>query len=143
MIAAYGLRPHEPFFCKFINESLLYVTEGKTGPREVRPLHPEWAERWKLHEMNVPKCKGKDYQDYGERTTTAFHRYEVPFNAYDVRHAWCIRGTVVYQIPVPTMASMAGHTIKEHYETYQRWISKALHQQAYDYAIANFTPPVV
>jgi integrase len=138
VIAAYGLRPHEPFFCEFGDNYILRVLEGKTGPREVRPLHREWAERWNLTERRVPPCSGQDYQDYGHRTSNAYDRYGVPFGAYDCRHAWCIRGTIVYQIPVPTMANMAGHSIEEHYRTYQRWISKEMHQQAYDRAISSF-----
>lgn len=137
ILAAYGLRPHEAFFCEFINDRTLRVLEGKTGPREVEPLHPEWVEKWSLTEINRPKCKGPDHVDYGRRVSMKFARLKIPFQAYNLRHAYAVRGGNVYAIPVPIMARLMGHSAKEHLATYQQWISADQVKSIYENAIAQ------
>jgi integrase len=98
MLAAYGLRPHEAFFCQFLDDSsdrVIQVTEGKAKGRKVYPLYPEWVEKWELWKVNCPNVFGKNYKEYGNRTTRQFQRYEIPFPAYDLRHAYAIRASVV------------------------------------------------
>ncbi|WP_292808916.1 integrase [Nostoc sp. JL23] len=132
VIAAYGLRSHEVFYCEISQNLACHVLEGKTGERICYPLHPEWATEWHLWLMKKPRCSGKTYRDYGKRVTSTFWRRDVPFDAYDLRHAYCIRGSVRYKLPVVTMASWAGHSPVVHYQTYNRWISEVEHAKAFE-----------
>jgi hypothetical protein len=56
----------------------------------------------------------------------------LPFVPYDLRHAYAIRGSVVFQLPVAVMAELIGHSPELHFSTYNRWISHAQHLQAYE-----------
>jgi integrase len=132
VMSVYGLRPHEIFFCEISENLACHVIEGKTGERTCYPLHPGWATEWQLWQMKKPRCSGKTYRDYGKRVTVAFWRRDVPFDPYDLRHAYCIRGSVRYKVPVPTMASWAGHSPVVHYQTYNRWISEVEHAKVFE-----------
>ncbi|MCC5622699.1 hypothetical protein [Nostoc sp. CHAB 5715] len=52
-----------------------------------------------------------------------FDRRNAPFNPYDLRHAYAIRGSVRYKVPVATMAGWMGHSPTVHWNTYNKWIS--------------------
>jgi integrase len=136
MMAAFGLRPHECFFCEFISPRTLHILEGKTDFHITRPLLPEWIERWDLINVKRPKVKGKTYRDYGQRTGTQFDRYQVPFNPYDLRHAYAIRG-IVESIPVQIMAGMMGHSVAVHTRTYNRWLKDAVAERVYEERMAE------
>ncbi|HEY9753358.1 MAG TPA: hypothetical protein V6C46_10430 [Coleofasciculaceae cyanobacterium] len=135
MMAAYGLRNHEIFFCEFSDRLALTVLEGKTGRREgVMPIYPVWVEQWNLTDIKKPNCKGrpgKGYREYGERVSRQFERYEIPFTPYALRHAYGIRGTIVEGMPESTMAAYMGHSELVHLTTYNRFASKEHHMQAY------------
>ncbi len=149
MMATFGLRDHECWLCsvEWRERSgkaplLLVRVEGetKTGAREVLPFHPEWVDRWKLNEVQRPQVTMKWLKDYSDRCSKAFKREGVGFTPYTLRHAWCIRASVFYRLPLPVAAAMAGHSPSVHLATYNRWISAAQHQSAYDEAIARFNP---
>lgn len=131
IIAAFGLRPHEAFFCEFIDSHSLEVFKGKTGYRIARAIHPNWVEQWKLTEVNRPNLKCRSYRDYGQRCRRQFLRYSVPFCPYDLRHAYAIRGSVVKGLPISTMASMMGHSVPVHTQIYHRWLSDSTNQEVY------------
>ena len=139
-MAIYGLRDHECWFCE-INPEPPYdcrVLEGKTGPRDgVMPFYPEWAEQWKPWEGTLPKVTDTvgDRAIYGERTARAFKRHNIPFTPYTLRHAWCIRASVVFKQPIPVSAAMAGHSADLHLRTYNRWLKAAQSLEAYKEAI--------
>lgn len=129
MMAAYGLRPHEIFHCEISQKNLTcHVLEGKTDERICYPLHPNWAEEWHLWEIKKPRCSGKTYRDYGKRVTVAFWRRDVPFNPYDLRHAYAIRASVIFNLPVAVAAAWMGHSPSVYLQTYQRWINSHEHQ---------------
>ncbi|MGB3493915.1 MAG: hypothetical protein WBA57_14390 [Elainellaceae cyanobacterium] len=135
MLAAYGLRPHEAFFCEFVEDDsnrVLQVLEGKTGPRKVYPLYVEWVERWKLWQVQKPRVKADAYEEYGRRTCRQFQRYEVPFAPYNLRHAYAIRASVVFKFPVATAAAYMGHAPTVHWNLYNRWISDEQHAQEFE-----------
>ncbi|MEH1821497.1 MAG: integrase [Nostoc sp.] len=134
VMANYGLRDHEIFFCEIspIAPHVCHVIEGKTGERLCYPLHPEWAARWQLWEIKKPNCTGKMYRDYGQRVSRTFDRKNVPFNAYDLRHAYAIRGSVRHKVPVATMAAWMGHSPNVHWATYNRWISEVEHAKVFE-----------
>lgn len=132
MLATFGLRPHEAFFVsEFIDPHTIRVSEGKTGPRITQAFRPEWAELWNLQDIKKPPCTWRRYNDLGMRCCRQFERYKVPFSPYSLRHAWCIRGTVIYQMPLPVMAALAGHDPSVHLATYNRWISEKQHREVY------------
>lgn len=133
IMACYGLRDHEVFFCKVseVAPHICEVLEGKTGAREVYPLLPRWAVEWKLWEVCKPDCTGNTYRDYGQRVCQYFNRRKLPFSPYDLRHAYAIRGTLQYKIPVVTMAAWMGHQPSVHWNTYNRWISGSEHKRAF------------
>ncbi len=130
MMAAFGLRPHECFFCKVVNARTLHVLEGKTGFHVSRPLRPEWVDEWSLTRILQPNITGRSYRDYGQRTYRQFERYKVPFNPYDLRHAYAIRG-IVERMPVQVMAGMMGHSVQVHTRTYCRWLNDVVAEQVY------------
>ncbi|MBF2079254.1 MAG: Uma2 family endonuclease [Synechococcales cyanobacterium T60_A2020_003] len=105
-MAIYGLSDHECWFCD-INPAPPYdcrVLEGKTGPRDgVMPFYPEWAAQWEPWNGTLPKVTDTvgDHAIYGERTARAFKRHKIPFTPYTLRHAWCIRASVVFKQPIP------------------------------------------
>ncbi|NJL41951.1 MAG: site-specific recombinase [Leptolyngbyaceae cyanobacterium SM1_4_3] len=127
-MAAYGLRDHEAFFCKFTPDGL-YVTQGKTGPRLVfAALYPEWVEQWELAKVELPPVRlDKGYEYLSERTSKAFRRYGIPFVPYDLRHAYAVRASVEFNYPTPTAAALMGHSPETHLRTYQRHINQQQH----------------
>jgi integrase len=136
MMAAFGLRDHECFFCEFTNNPYeLKVLEGKTGARITRALYPEWCDRWDLKTVKKPNVTGRNYEDYGDRVGKRFKSYGLPFVPYDLRHAYAIRGSVVFQLPVAVMAELMGHSPELHFSTYNRWVSHAQHLQAYEQSV--------
>lgn len=133
LMACYGLRNHEVFFAEIFRDPpyLVTVTEGKTGRRDVRPLYPEWVERWQLWDIKRPSVNGT-HRDLGDRVIKAFKRQGVPFSPYNLRHAYAIRASVVFKFPVAVAAAMMGHSPDVHWRTYNRWINQEQHQRIYD-----------
>jgi integrase len=127
VLAAYGLRPHELFFCEISPDYpyLLKVLKGKTGYREVYPYHLEWAKEWQLWEQATLPCNADTFKEYGGRVTRVFARKKTPFTPYCLRHAYCIRLATEYKIPVAIAASWAGHEPGIYLKTYQRWIGES------------------
>jgi integrase len=138
MMSALGLRPHELFFVEALDDYAFRVMRGKTGDRTVRAIPPDWVERWDLRSLNSPKVTGQTYRDYGQRVNRQIARYRdeqglLPkgFTAYDLRHAYAIRGSVRLGIPVSTMAAMMGHSVAVHTKTYHRWLTDATNEAVY------------
>lgn len=149
VLATYGLRDHEAFFTQLewqVNESnrkvlVAKVTQGKTGSREVYPFYPEWVDRWQLWDKHLPNLTARINQDYGERVSRAFKRAGVPFTPYDLRHAYGIRVSIVFKLPVAIAAAYMGHSPTVHWQTYNRWIRKDQHQRVYDEILKDETRP--
>lgn len=147
LMAAFGIRDHEAFFCHFVTDqgiSLLQVTEGKTGARRVQAFYPEWVEQWGLVERmeapGKPKVNGrksKGYHDYGDRVGKAFKRQGVPWHPYTLRHAYAIRESVIFGIPVAAAAANMGHDPAVHLKTYNRWLDDAHRHQVYREKVLN------
>ncbi|MFQ3618818.1 MAG: site-specific integrase [Cyanobacteriota bacterium] len=134
IMAACGLRDHEVFFCHWTDEGL-QVTQGKTGPRLVfQPLYPEWVDAWNLRSPVLPNIQNVQqlYEagKLGDKVARGFRRYKVPFSPYSLRHAYGIRSSVTFKLPVTTAAALMGHSPKEHLETYHRHISLKANQDA-------------
>lgn len=133
MMATFGLRPHEAFFCEFVDvHTVRVLDETKTGYHVTRAIPPDWSERWNLIEVIRPNVKGHRPSDYGDRNKRQFQRYEIPFPAYNLRHAYAIRGSIKEGLPVSTMASMMGHSAAVHQKQYHHWLTDATNQEVYD-----------
>ncbi|MEO0539576.1 MAG: site-specific integrase [Cyanobacteria bacterium P01_A01_bin.105] len=140
MMATYGLRNHEVFFCDTANlklghgEAVVEVLETtKTGNHEVWPFYAEWVDRFNLREVNLPNIKTDltqtTPQRVGQQVTTQFRRYGIPFSPYDLRHAWAVR-TILFGLPDTVAARMMGHSVQIHTRTYHRWMTHRDQQAA-------------
>ena len=140
VMATYGLRNHEVFFCDYSQltagepEGMVTVLETtKTGLHDVWPFYPEWIERFRLRTVLLPEINTDlahtTLQQIGQRVSTQFKRYQVPFAPYDLRHAWAVR-TIHFGLPDTVAARMMGHSVAIHNRTYHRWITLRDQQQA-------------
>jgi integrase len=136
VMATYGLRNHEigyiePDSLKKAPGIISILEGGKTGARRVWPCYPEWWERWRLWDVTLPEIKGKNNSDLGHRMYVQFGRYGIPFNPYDLRHAWAIR-TIYFGWDVSLSAAQMGHSTQVHCDIYHHWITDQHHQRAFD-----------
>ena len=151
LMATYGLRNHEVFFCDGhsladgSDQVLRILPTTKTGEHQSWPFHPEWVERFGLLELaQNPKAlpmvttdlKHTTLQQVGRRVSEQFRRYELPITPYDLRHAWAIR-TIHIGLPDTVAARMMGHSVAIHTRTYHHWITRRDQQQAVDAALAR------
>jgi integrase len=133
IMATYGLRNHEVFFCDYSSlqsgdpEAMITVLETtKTGLHDVWPFFPEWVDRFNLRTILLPAIntdlQTTTLQRVGQQVTTQFNRYQLPFSPYDLRHAWAVR-TIHFGLPDTVAARMMGHSVAIHTRTYHRWIT--------------------
>lgn len=140
LMATYGLRNHECWLCEVECKPpyALTVLDGKTGYRSpVLPFPPEWAQQWRVWEGELPQVKFEgDRRIYGERSARHFKRIGIPFTPYNLRHAYAIRASVRYKVPVSVTARMMGHSVTVHTARYHKWLSEVETMEAYQRAIA-------
>ena len=161
MMATYGLRNHEVFFCESPWERMCQRTSAdasvrasdhtssaeiivhqttKTGRHEVWPFYPEWVERFDLINGELPKINTDlnttTLQRVGQQVTTQFRRYGIPFSPYDLRHAWAVR-TILMGLPDAVAARMMGHSVQVHNRTYHRWMTHRDQQIAVQAALSK------
>lgn len=120
MMAAYGLRNHEVFFCRFQDDGLLEVLKGKTGPRSnIQGFHPDWIEQWDLREIKRPKIAYRKMYERGALGSHVSNTFndKLPFLPYDLRHKYAIRCNQ-YNVGTRFAAAMMGHTAATHLRTY-------------------------
>ena len=95
MCAAYGLRPHEVFRVDLLDFPAARVDdETKTGERFIYPLYPEWAQRWNLKEIILPKLESIEDSPnakLGTKVSGFFYDSNIPFPAYNLRHCYARR----------------------------------------------------
>lgn len=132
MMATYGLRNHEVFHLDLVNFPRIQVLETtKTGAREVWPCYPEWAAEWELEKVLLPPVElDRSNQALGH-SVTRYLSPLLPFQPYDLRHAWAIR-TMTFGWPVELSARQMGHSVEVHTRTYQRWITGHQIQSVYE-----------
>jgi len=149
LMATYGLRNHEVFFCdlssltNFGDKIIRVLPTTKTGEHQVWPFHPEWVEKFELSKLgenpellpNINRdLKITTLQNIGKKITDQFKRYSLPIKPYDLRHAWAVR-TIFYDLPDTVAARMMGHSVSLHTQTYHHWITKRDQQQAVNNAL--------
>jgi integrase len=132
MMATFGLRPHEVFFCEFNDEySVKISAETKTGSRIAYAVRPEWVAKWNLMEVIRPKVTGKTPSDYGSRNKRQFQRYKIPFPAYNLRHAYAVRVSALGDVSTAIAARWMGHSESVHIATYHYWIKDQVSDDVY------------
>lgn len=145
VMATYGLRNHEVFFCDYSalsrgETTIQVLPTTKTGSHEVWAFYPEWIEEFDLRKACLPTIATDltktTLQTVGQRVTAQFRRYEVPFSPYDLRHAWAVR-TIHFGLPDTVAARMMGHSVAIHTRTYHQWISRRDQQQAVEAALSR------
>jgi len=151
LMATYGLRNHEVFFCdlnslkKNGDKIIRVLPTTKTGEHQVWPFHPKWVNDFGLHELGenpllLPQInkdlKSTTLQNIGKRITDQFSRYNLQIRPYDLRHAWAVR-TIFYDLADTVTARMMGHSVSLHTQTYHHWITKRDQQKAVNTAISK------
>ena len=149
LMATYGLRNHEVFFCdlssltNFGDKIIRVLPTTKTGEHQVWPFHPEWVEKFELSKLgehpdllpNINRdLKTTTLQNIGKKITDQFNRYSLQIKPYDLRHAWAVR-TIFYDLPDTVAARMMGHSVSLHTQTYHHWITKRDQQKAVNNAL--------
>jgi integrase len=140
IMATYGLRNHEVFFCDYSalqqgnpEATIEVLSMTKTGYHEVWPFYPDWVERFNLRHIELPPLNTDltqtTLQRIGQLVSTQFRRYQLPFSPYDLRHAWAVR-TIHFGLPDTVSARMMGHSVAIHTRTYHRWMTRRDQQQA-------------
>lgn len=123
MMATYGLRNHEVFRLDLAAWPRVRVAENtKTGFREVWPCYPEWVDEWELARQLLPPVDITRPNQAVGHSVTRYLSPLLPFQPYDLRHAWAVR-TLLFGWPVELSARQMGHSVEVHTRTYQRWIS--------------------
>jgi integrase len=153
LMATYGLRNHEVFFCDGstlapgADRVLRVLPTSKTGEHQVWPFQPEWIDHFELERLGrdpnaLPPVnldlRHTTLQQVGRRVAEQFRRYGLPITPYDLRHAWAVR-TIHIGLPDTVAARMMGHSVAIHTRTYHHWITRRDQQQAVDAALARRT----
>ena len=151
LMATYGLRNHEVFFCDFSalapggDRVLRVLPTSKTGEHQVWPFQPEWVDHFALEQLGLDPqslpslttdLRRTTLQRVGQRVSEQFRRYALPLTHYDLRHAWAVR-TIHIGLPDTVAARMMGHSVAIHTRTYHHWITRRDQQQAVDAALAR------
>jgi len=149
LMATYGLRNHEVFFCDCSplapggDRVIRVLPTSKTGEHQVWPFQPAWVEHFDLERLGrernalPPVCTHlgqTTLQQVGRRVAEQFRRYGLPITPYDLRHAWAVR-TIHVGLPDTVAARMMGHSVGIHTRTYHHWITRRDQQQAVDTAL--------
>lgn len=145
MLAAYGLRNHEAFFIDLETlrqTGVCHVLEGKTYSGKVWAYPADWVELFGLRNPIVPPITlaGINHADIGGRVTTAFQRYKIPFNPYDLRHAFAQR-LIRMGVDSRLAAAQMRHSHALHTKTYNAWLSDDLFQEAWEKANSGVVSP--
>lgn len=155
MMATYGLRPREIILEPDINwwlhpdnKDLTWkVSEKcKTGARETLPLYPQWVDLFDLKnqlciEMLAEKISNftsfKDCSYAVQHNASWFDdKVQIPFNPYDLRHAWAIRAHLM-GIPIKAAADNLGHSVEMHTKVYQKYFGLDNRKKAINEALSK------
>jgi integrase len=138
LMAAYGLRNYEAFFCDVsqlvdTGTGILTVPEIVNNPaRLVLPYMHDW-----LHVLGVDKLarekeplpqictdlRKTTLQQIGRRSAEQFRRYGCPFAPGDLRHSWAVRAVNV-GAPATVVARAMGVDIPLFVKMYRPWVDQ-------------------
>ncbi len=151
LMATYGLRNHEVFFCDLSSltnggdKVIRVLPNTKTGEHQSWPFHPQWVDHFGLNELSIGQgalppvntnLNSTTLQQVGKRVAEQFRRYNLPITPYDLRHAWAVR-TIHIGLPDTVAARMMGHSVAIHTRTYHHWITRRDQQRAVDTALGR------
>jgi integrase len=97
LMACYGLRPHEAFFCDRDalrrGEPALRILKGKTGGRIAYPYPVAWVLRFRLTSgVPLPGIDlGRSHEAIGHSAVAYFNDRQCPWPLYSLRHRYAIR----------------------------------------------------
>lgn len=129
LMACYGLRNHEVWFCDYAEFPVVRVHErSKTGSRPVLPLYPEWAEAWSLDKPIYPQYvavnEALSNRALGEKITNWFKKH-VDWGAYNLRHCYS-RRCLQFGISPEVAAKLLGHSLNVHMIVYKAWVDESV-----------------
>ncbi len=139
LMTVWGLRNHECFHADLDDWPVCFVARGKTNERYCWPLFPEWAE-W-LPEIDLKHREGLRNSQLGNMITKAFKTNNIPFTPYNLRHCWAVR-SILFGLDISLAAAQMGHSVTVHSKIYHHWITKEIHQKAYDLILKNPNRPL-
>jgi hypothetical protein len=138
LMAIYGLRNYEAFFCDFAGLSqgdgfsLVVMGIERSQARIVTPCPVDWLSIFDITALRedcralpaVQTCLAKTtLQRIGQRTSEQFRRYDLPLTPVDLRHAWAVR-SITSGMPPTLGARMLGVDISQHVDRYRSWIEE-------------------
>ncbi|MEM9947889.1 MAG: hypothetical protein AAF810_17765 [Cyanobacteria bacterium P01_D01_bin.36] len=136
-IVVFGLRPSESFSFTLVDPTTAEVIDAKSGlPRKTKAFHPRWADMWEL-EGDVPNINQAERRKLSQSIGRQLKRYGIPCERYAFRHAWCVRVSVEYKVPVSVASRWAGHSVDVHTKVYEQWIRGDQEERIYRDAIEN------
>lgn len=135
LICAFGLRPVEVMHLQLKPNDQLWCNYckrsggGTTRPRQLRALHPEWAEEWKLLERFASK---EELPPFGGGVADAARRYlirqkswkpitEIGATVYAFRHGYALRAHQDYGLSIRVASKLMGHSTETHLRIYGSW----------------------
>jgi integrase len=134
LMAIYGLRDHEAFLCTLENRDSVMVAiipdDTKTGTHIAYPHPAHWVNFGLQGTLNRPAIAVRANAEYGGTAATYWRRKRLPGTPYGLRHAYAIRCHAA-GVKVAIAAAWMGHSPAIHLKTYQRWITEAVHQEAW------------
>ncbi|MBD2436596.1 site-specific integrase [Nostoc sp. FACHB-110] len=154
MLATFGLRPEELFINshidywlnpKNIDNAWKVDKDCKTGERVVFAIIPDWIEIFDLKNIEylnrlkqISSSLLTHIQVDSQVITLAlwFKKVGIPFQPYDLRHAFAINGHLL-GISIKVMADNMGHSVEMHTSTYQRYFSEENRKQMINEALSK------
>jgi len=149
LMAAYGLRPVELMHLRVAPDGVVWCLYekrsggGKTQKRQLRALHPEWAEEWEL----VKRLdEGEQLPPFGGGVAEAARRYlmrhavwqqlaATGVTCYGFRHGYALRAHQSYGLSVRVAAALMGHSPETHQRCYGTWTDQATIDSALEAAM--------
>jgi integrase len=149
LMGAYGLRPVELMHLRVEANGVVWCLYekrsggGKTQKRQLRALHPEWAEEWDL----VGRlANGERLPPFGGGVAEAARRYlmrhktwqglaSTGVTCYGFRHGYALRAHQSYGLSVRVAAALMGHSPETHQRCYGRWTDQKTIDTALEAAI--------
>jgi len=152
LMATYGLRNYELFFCDFSrmnkeNGYILSINQNEASDhRIILPLREEWPEKFGLFNLSAKlasfRCsnyKNKTLQSMGRRSSEQFRRYGISFTPKQLRHSWIVRA-IDSGLPDMLCSKMSGIDAISYVKQYEkftqarddRWISAYLQRTQSD-----------
>jgi integrase len=137
IMATFAVRNHEAIKADLspLYKGEYYINipdDTKTGKRQAWALYPEWVDLFNLRKTtSFSYDLSQDNDVLGAIVTKNFNDENVPFDPYDLRHAWA-RRSIDFKLDPRLSAKSMGHDLEEHFRTYNQWFTFQATQTAYN-----------